>query len=195
MFLWVYSSVDTVYSYFNELGISDHNTPRKGLVREQRQQIVRISFPFVCQFHAAPHVAGSSLTWAPDQCSSLGIETPSRAMTHIFYHNLWWWWPSAELGSWNLADGSGSPSNQGVRAIVRKCQELVILESVFDTVLICRRAGIYKISEVGFDLHLLELVFYPSVVTVSCHRRMSSRKVSKLHLIDLDISVCYLLFW
>ena len=27
MFLWVYGSVDTVYSYFNELGFSDHNTP------------------------------------------------------------------------------------------------------------------------------------------------------------------------
>ena len=45
-------------------------------------------------------------------------------------------------------------------------------------------------SEAENDLHFLELAFHPSVVTVSCHHRMSSHRVFKHHFIKLDISVC-----
>ena len=45
-------------------------------------------------------------------------------------------------------------------------------------------------SEAENDLHFLELAFHPSVVTVSCHHRMSSHRVFKHHSIKLDISVC-----
>ena len=104
------------------------------------------------------------------------MERPPEPAPRILGHDLWG--SSAELSCADLADSTRGLPYQGTGSIVRECQELVVTEAVVDTILIRRPAGSCETSEIQDDLHLPELSFDSAVTAVSCHERMSSRKIT-----------------